>query len=287
MAIARTGSLAGAAASLRASEVTVGRHLASLEAALALRLFDRLPNRLRLTSEGERMVLAAEAMAEAANGVARLAKAAAADPAAPIRITSTSSVGLFLVRHLATLLAAAACAPLELLVTRETLDLGHWQADIALRMRRPPERGQLMVRRLGRITFAPYVTAGFGAQAGIIGLRDDAGSRQARWLASFQPDARMTVRLSDVHLRLEAILDGRGIGLLPCFLGDDDPRLARAAPPPPELEEDVFLLVHQDLVELPGVRAVMDALVRLFRTEAAILRGQPRNDAKTTRQPGP
>jgi hypothetical protein len=229
---------------------------------------------------------AADAMAEAANDVARLAQAAAAQPATPIRITSTSSVGLFLARHLQPLLAAADQAPLELLATRDALDLGHRQAEIALRMRRPPERGQLVVRRLGRIAFAPYCIRD-GRSTGLIGMRDAPTSRQSRWLATFMPNARMSVRLSDLHLRLEAILDSQGTGLLPCFLGDPDERLTRVAPPPPELEEDVFLLVHRDLVDLPSVRAVMDALIRLFRQKAAALSGRPTDDVEPTRPPEP
>jgi DNA-binding transcriptional LysR family regulator len=288
--VARTGSLAGAAAALRASEATVARHLGSLEQALGLRLFDRLANRLRLTEQGERLVEAAGAMEAAASDVQRLARVAAAAPAAPVRITSTSSVAMFLVRHLPVLMGAAGAAPLDLVVTRETLDLSHREAEIALRMRRPPERGQLVVRRLGRIAFTLFGSASVletGAEVDPIGLRDDPSSRQARWLRSFAPDARMPLRLGDMRLRLDAVLAGQGLGLLPCFVGDCEPRLVRVVPPPAELEEDVFLLVHRDLVELPAVRHLMDALVQLFRREGPALRGQESEGPSSIRPHAP
>jgi DNA-binding transcriptional LysR family regulator len=276
--VARAGSLAGAAATLRTSEATVGRHLATLEEALGLRLFDRLANRLRLTRQGEQLLEPARAMEERALDLARRAQAVAAAPAAPVRITATGSVSLFLLRHIPSLQQAALPAPIELIVTRDPLDLARGEAEIALRMRQPPERGQLVVRRLGRIAFSlfgrPDAVAGrTESLLPLIGLRDDSASRQARWLQSFAPDARPALRLGDVRLRLDAALAGQGVALLPCFLGDPEAGLVRVLAPPPELEEDVFLLVHQDLAPLPQVRAVMDELVRLFRAQAETLLG--------------
>jgi DNA-binding transcriptional LysR family regulator len=276
--VARAGSLAGAAAALRLSEATVGRHLAALEASLGLRLFNRLANRLRLTPQGEQLLGPASAMEDRVAEIVRAAQVAAAAPSTPVRITSTGSVALFLLRHLAELKAAARPAPLELIVTRDALDLAGNTAEIALRMRRPPERGQLVVRRLGRVAFSlfgrPECIAGRKAhELDLIGLREDENSRQGRWLRSFAPGLRPALRLSDVRLRLDAALAGQGVALLPCFLGDRAAGLMRVLAPPAELEEDVFLLVHQDLAGLPRIRATMDALVRLFRAGEADLLG--------------
>jgi DNA-binding transcriptional LysR family regulator len=270
---------------LRSSEATVGRHLAALEEALGLRLFDRTANRLRLTRQAERLLEPAAAMEERAAELARVARVAAAAPTAPVRITSTGSVALFLLRHLALLKQAVLPAPLELIVTRDVLDLAHNAAEIALRMRQPPERGQLVVRRLGRIAFSlfgrPERVAGRDLSAlDLIGLRDDLDSRQGRWLHGLAPDTRPALRLGDVRLRLDAALAGEGTALLPCFLGDGQAELVRVLAPPAELDEDVFLLVHQDLIALPRIRATMDELVRLFRTQEETLLG-------TTRPPAP
>ena len=55
--------------------------------------------------------------------------------------------------------------------------------------------------------------------------------------------------------------------------GDREPGLCRLLPPPAELAEDVFLLVHQDLKDLAPVRDVAAAVADLFRREAAALAG--------------
>ena len=67
--------------------------------------------------------------------------------------------------------------------------------------------------------------------------------------------------------------EGAGAFLLPCFLGDADPALVRLLDPPPELAEDVHLLLHERDRRTRRVRVVVDALYRLFRDEAGALGG--------------
>ncbi|WP_445679100.1 LysR family transcriptional regulator [Radicibacter daui] len=283
-AIALAGALGPAARRLGVSEATVSRHLRALEARLGARLFDRLPNRLALTALGDRVLLAAERMAENAADFARLARSAAAEEAAPLRLTTTGSVALFLTRHLGGLLEAVPGCQLQLIGTREALSLTKGEADIALRMRRPPESGPLAVRRIGRIGFSLYAHADLLARAepvSVIGLSDAPESRQASWQQAFlaaeaatgKVAATSRLRLDEVPQRLEAVQQKLGAALLPCFLGAGDPALRPVCPPPPELQEDIFLMVHEDMKERPAVAACLTALAALFRREAESLTG--------------
>lgn len=284
LAVARAGGQGRAAAGLQQSEATIGRHLAALEAALAAPLFDRLPNRLALTPLGTRLLGIAAAMEENAAALERLAAAAAALPGRPVRVTATTAVALFLTDHLDRLRAAAGGSPLELVNTRTALSLAHRDAEIALRMRRPPERGDLTVRRIGQVGVALYAARELVARVGAvpphgldqltyIGLRADPGSRQSAWLERIAAGAPMPLRLGDLTLRLAAARYGHGATLLPCFVGDREPGLCRLLPPPAELVEDVYLMVHADLKDLPPVRAIASALADLFRGAAAALAG--------------
>jgi DNA-binding transcriptional LysR family regulator len=283
--VARSGGLGAAASALRVSEATVGRHLRALEEELGAPLFDRLPNRLALTRLGAGLVEAAGAMEEEALRFERAARAGAAAPGEPVRVTATTSVALFVARHLDRLLAALPPGvQLRLSGTRAPLSLARREAEIALRMRRPPERGELAVRRVGSVAFSLYAARGHLDRRGwgegddlrrldFVGLRDEPESRQARWLEEAAGGAPMPLRLDEVPLRLEAARRGLGATLLPCFLGDDETDLRRLLPPPPELDEEVFLLVHDDFRSVPAVRAAGSALAELFRDEAAALRG--------------
>jgi len=272
LAVADAGGLRRAADALGRSEATVGRQIAALEGALGVRLIERLANRVELTPIGRRLAEAARSMAESAAGIERLALAAAAEPSMPVRVTTTGSMALFLAHHLERLLAAAAPAPLELVATRAALSLPRREAELALRMRRPPERGDLVVRRVGRLAFALYARCGTPNNE-VIGLRADPGSRQSAWLERQSPSPPR-LRLADVPLRLAAVRQGLGSALLPCFLGDAEPGIERLALPPPELAEEVYLLVHRDLRDLPQVRAVALELTRLLREQGDRLAGR-------------
>ena len=93
---------------------------------------------------------------------------------------------------------------------------------------------------------------------------------QARWVdeAARAAGADVVARLGEVEMRHRAARQGVGVALLPCFLGDADPVLARVGEPPRELAEDIHLLVHRDMREISAVRATAAALVALFRRRA-------------------
>ena len=52
LAVAETGSLSAAARRLKASQPTLGRHMAELEGRLGVTLFERLPRGMALTNAG-------------------------------------------------------------------------------------------------------------------------------------------------------------------------------------------------------------------------------------------
>jgi DNA-binding transcriptional LysR family regulator len=66
LALARAGTLAGAARDLGVDATTVGRRVAALEAALRARMFDRLSGGYVATGAGHRAIALAEEMEGAA-----------------------------------------------------------------------------------------------------------------------------------------------------------------------------------------------------------------------------
>ncbi|WP_063828224.1 LysR family transcriptional regulator [Azospirillum sp. B510] len=282
LATARSGSLTAAAQRLRLSPATLGRRLKRLEDALGGPLFDRLPNRLEPTALGRAVLDNAAAMGDAAAAFARCADRLAAT-AQPVRVTATTSVSAFLTLHLSDLLAETG-ADLTILSTRSALNLAQREADIALRMDRVPDEGDLVTRRLGRFGFTLYAARGMGGDwsgrwngAPVVGLPETRRRpSQSGWVddTARERGARIVARLSELPMRLDAVRRGIGLTLLPCVLGDADPALVRVIDPPAALCEDVHLLVHRDRRDAPAVAAVVDALVRLFRRHAEALAGE-------------
>jgi len=284
-AIMRCGSLVEAARGLRISASTAGRRLRRLEAAVGSPLFDRLPHALVPTAAAQRLHAGAAQMIEGAASLLRGAAATAIAERPRVRITATASMSWFVARNLAAVLAAAPSVDVSIVVTRDTLSLAHREAEIALRMNRVPERGDLTVRRLARVGFTLYAARDYLARErrkpgfdphrlAFVGLTDHPKLQsQGHWVESF---ARNTIRLrlSEAFLRHQAVVDGQGVSLLPCYLGDGDARLARVIDPPAALDEDVFLLVHNDLRHLPQIKAVAAGLARVFRTHAKALAGR-------------
>ena len=62
LAVAREGALSAAASKLGVSQPSLGRHLSSLEAELGVRLLDRGPQGVRLTTAGEIALPVADAI---------------------------------------------------------------------------------------------------------------------------------------------------------------------------------------------------------------------------------
>ncbi|WP_146076419.1 LysR family transcriptional regulator [Rhizobium grahamii] len=75
-AVAQSGTLSGAARYLKVDHATVSRRLAALEAALDVKLVDRLPRACRLTSLGRQVFERAVEMETSVHSISRLAKAA-------------------------------------------------------------------------------------------------------------------------------------------------------------------------------------------------------------------
>ncbi len=95
-----------------------------------------------------------------------------------------------------------------------------------------------------------------------------------RWVLDLLGGARPGVRVNNWLVLQRAVRVGAGLAVLPCYLGDADPALSRVGSVLHEVAADQWLLVHRDLRALPRVRAVIDALVRLFQAERAAIEGR-------------
>src|SRR5215470_13978065 len=104
LAIWRGGSLSAAGRHLRVQQTTVGRRLATLEAALDARLFERTPDGYVPTAAGEALVAHAERMENEALSAERELLGHEGQVAGTVRVTAPLAFGfLFVVPLLARL----------------------------------------------------------------------------------------------------------------------------------------------------------------------------------------
>jgi DNA-binding transcriptional LysR family regulator len=264
LAVAQFGTLSGAARNLKVDHATVSRRLAALEAALDVRLVDRLPRSCHLTAVGRQVLERAKEMEAGAHGIARLARAAHAPLVGRVTLSAPPVlVTHLLVEHLARFRAEYPDIRLSLSAQGQQISLSRREADVAVRLVRPDETGSV-TRKVGVMAFSLYAHRSYAHLVAperwqfIAFDQNYADMPQQQWLLGIAGDRRVACELNHISEHLIAARAGVGVAGLPCFIGDRDHDLVRVGKDVPPFARDIWLLVHRDLRRTPPVRAVMD-----------------------------
>lgn len=277
LAVARAGSLSGAARSLGVTHSTVFRRIGAFEARLRVRLFDRLPGGYALTQAGEEMRNSVIRIEEEITALALKVTGQDQRPTGTIRITTTDllAVGV-LPRHVAAFRAEWPEIEIEVVVADRVLDLTRREADVALRIGNPGQE-TLIGRRVGRLAFAAYTAAdrplGDPAEGDWIGYGSAHGPL-SRNLARWWPDARQVYRTNSIIAAHAGAKAGIGLAALPCVIADCDPRLIRAAALPEDFMLDLWLLIYEDLRQTARIRLFLDFMATALTADADLLEGR-------------
>lgn len=265
VAVARAGSLSAAARALAVEHATVARRIGQVEAALGLRLFDRLPRGWRLTAEGAKLLPRALAMEDAAMALQREA-AAQDDGDGAVRLSVTP----LLLNHVVVPLLAGMrhrqpALALTLVGELRVADLLRGEADLALRLGEPVV-GELISRPVARLHYALYAAADGDARPAttevrFVGLTEDTAYAPLRmWLEAYAAGRPMPLRTNDLEAAAGLARQGWGIALLPRFLGDADPGLVAWSPGDAPAPRTLYLTMHPDVRRATRVRRLADQL---------------------------
>ena len=294
LAIARSGSLQGAARTLGVNHSTVFRRLNAFEAALGARLFDRLPGGYVPTPAGEDLRVSAERIEQEAQAVERRLLGGDLRLSGSLRVTTTDTLAQGLLGpHLAAFHQRYPGIELELITGNAFFSLSRREADVALRPGRQPEDA-MVGRRLGTVAVAVYGAPSYLAQhprpqsaldlgrhALISGDASLGHLPAVRWLASLAPAEAVVLRCNSWLSQLAAARAGLGLAALPCFLADGEPALERVLPPEPAIASELWLLTHPELRRSARIRAFMDHLAESLRAERARLAGEASGRARS------
>jgi DNA-binding transcriptional LysR family regulator len=264
LAVVQSGTLSGAARSLKVDHATVSRRLAALEAALDVRLVDRLPRSCRLTSIGKQVFERAIEMEAGAHGVARLAKAAHAPLVGRVTLSAPPVLVVHLLaEQLARFRAQHPDIRLSLSAQAQRVSLSRREADVAVRLVPADEAGSV-TRKIGTMAFGLYAHRSYAHLAApgnwqfIAYDQSYAEMPQQRWLLGIAGGRPVACELNWASEQLIAVRAGVGVAGLPCFLGERDRDLVRIYEGVPPFARDIWLVVHRDLRKNPAIRAVMD-----------------------------
>jgi len=279
LAVARAGSLSGAARVLGVGHVTVGRRIALFEKRLGVTLLNRTPDGFTVTSAGDAVLRQCMAMENAALDLERTAAGRDSLVAGSVRVTTTEALASQVVAPaIAALRQAHPGLQLDLVVGVRSLDVARRDADLAVRFARP-SAPDLICRKLGEVGFTLYASKRYLNRAGfpkrgqgftghdLITFTGAPAAMSPFFLGESLDGARIALRCDNPLIQRTAAAHDVGIAEIACFLGDCFPDLVRIWPHEPPARRTVWLILHQDMRRSARIRAVSAAITEAFRRQ--------------------
>lgn len=285
LALSRGRKLAVAAKSLALDASTLSRRLAALEERCGARLFERTRDGLVPTAAGLRLVAPAEETEGSVMRFFQQVRPVEQAVEGTVRITAPPGViELMVIPAAAELMRRHPKLRLELDGSETVASLIQREADVAVRLRRPTGEG-LLIRRVGASPYAIVASRELAASLGSLSSLDEApwiawdaqhaAAPSERWRAAHVKVAPL-VRASTMLAQAAAVECSLGVALLPVLTAERRGllrvRLSRKLTLPALPADDVFLVCHAALRDVPRIRAVwtflLETLLRLDPAKA-------------------
>ena len=285
LAIARNGTLAGAAREMKVNHSTVFRRLNALEESFGCRLFERLNDGYQLTSVGESLIEHSEQIASSFDDLERQLSGQDSRPSGSVRLTAPENIAFhYLPQYLARFHQQYPEIEVELVISNQDFNLSKREADIAIRATsNPPEH--LIGRKLSEIPWSIYSSQNYFS--GIASEQENTPSFPSsgkqlkghrligadgelcrlpgyRWLEKHYGDQIVTTGNSLVAMSYLAEA-GLGLALLP----DDQNRieLNRLFPLEQAQKSHLWILTHPDLRHVQRVQLLIRHLTNSISKE--------------------
>jgi len=280
VAVHEQGSLSGAARVLKLGQPTLSRRIAELEQAVGEALFDRKSQGASLTAAGQKLLPAAQSMAEWANEAELSVKKQTYLPEGKVRIAAPPGIAYEVVAPLAAKIRRQhPQIQIEVLSAVEMLNLGRGEAELSLRNQKPSDADLLCVDEVSSV-MRVYVSKAYAAQ-----LTAQARVGDLDWicwaapydeqqinqeLSALIPDFKPAFTSDDYVVQIAACKAGVGAMILPQVLHhyaglrelyelqELDIDLG------PRAVGNLFLVCHKRHRYLPKVQLVIDLISREF-----------------------
>jgi len=297
VAVAESGSLSAAARALRITQPTASRRLAELEAELGEPLFVRAVGGSTPTAFGERLLVPARRMLEAAAEVGHAARDADPHPRGVVRVSAAPGMAHAFVAPFATLVGRELPEiRFEIVATTRYVDLVRREADLALRFQSPARRDQH--KDLQVLAEVAHPTAAFAAPRYASSLPRGYTLADVAWigwcapfeqlppnpqLAAAIPGFSPALAADDFLVQLRAAEVGAGALVLSRLV-------YRRAPPNPLVELSLDLGVPPARTQVVAARASLAvprirAVAELMAEELASTAHRPAGSGRGGRRP--
>ncbi|MGF1741989.1 LysR family transcriptional regulator [Vibrio profundum] len=279
LAVARAGSLKGAAQSLMIDQTTAGRRLKALEEKLNCSLFLRTSNQLKLSKKGQEVVALAQAMEERAVSFERLCDGEKDVASGEVRVTTTDSLALdFIVPAISQIQKIYPQLRIVLSTTTQIMSLANREADIAIRTTRPHQL-DLITRQLACWEVGLYASKSYLDRKGSPHVDEKfAGHEIAIYQAGVSPQqsetlvevdrskANVVAELNSSLMLFNFVKAGLALAELPSYMAEREPELVRVWPEKARSQPyQVWLALHADSAHAARTRIVVDAIAAQFQ----------------------
>jgi DNA-binding transcriptional LysR family regulator len=271
--VARGGGLTGAVASSGLSPATIGRRMLDLEQHVARPLFARSQTGYALTSDGQALfdqLLEMEAAARKVDGWQRGAVGSAI-----VRIAAGTWVGWLLSKNMPALCSERDDFRIDLFLGERRAVLAHRESDVGIRAFRP-EEPNLAAIKAGEVAYAAYRARSVpfsGPERFIAVSEDDAVSAYLRWPHANHA-AEITITVNRPRSLRDLVLSGAGTAVLPCFVGDLEPRLERTGTEIESLRHSQWIVMNNEDRHRREIRTVIDRMAKLMKGHAELFAGK-------------
>ncbi len=279
LAIARAGSISGAAKRLAVQHSTVSRRLRSLEDQLGTRLIERKTSGYELTQVGEELKLSASKIEVEILGFEGSRSGQDADATGELRVSAINNMAsTVLMPIFARFSRAHPKIELHIQVTNKFVRLAERDADIAIRLTNTP-LDTLIGTRLTTVASAVYGSRDYHEQVQSGGepekwLGVECCGFHTSWTKERCQDDDHIFYVDDTLLTLAALKASAGLAYLPCFMGDSEPSLVRFHPPQDQHNLGLWLVYHRDLRRTKRVRLFREHMQKEIAAQKALFQGQ-------------
>lgn len=278
LAVARTGSISGAARRLGVQHSTVSRRMRQFEAKLGTRLIERKTGRYELTQAGENLKEASGRIEREVLAVDGALLGKDTQQVGPLKVAALNNMASsVLMPMFASFTKKLPQVELHIIVSNIDASLSQREADVAIRLTDTPT-DTLIGKRV--VTVASCI---YGSRAYLQQLREQGSEPKwigveccgfhKSWTRQSCGEQSHNFYSDDTQLTHSAIREGMGISILPCFMGDADPLLERYSEPDPSFNLGLWVLLHPDLKHTARVLAFRDHMIQAINEKKELFEG--------------
>ncbi len=281
--VSRAASLLEAGAKLGVSHTTVARRIKSLEQDLGAELFEKKPSGYELTDIGTHLLNHAQAIETKCFTLQEAVADEGTKLHGIVRLSVPEGFGChFLPRHLGEFTEQHPHIDLEILAHSFSLSVFKREAHISITRERPTI-GRLIAPVLTDYVLRFYATPAYLAsrpkvdnleelsQLDLIATRHAADSPDARFADTIFPIGDARLRFSSINAQLAAVEAGLGTSLIPCYMADSRGILCKVIPDQVKVVRTYWICMHEDMRNVPRVRAVWEWLKKLVERERKVM----------------